>query len=814
MFSVILRPLCPVTLLFLLSCHDAPRTNPFDPALTPAVELSVALDDTAGTATLTWTPYEGQQPFREYQVLRREEKLVQIDTVARLAEQDQTFFADTTLKPEVDYLYWVEVVNQAGFPAPSNQVALRSFSVPESPLVEVQADPRRGWITLRWQQYRGPDFAGYEVRRRRAEDNLRAYEVVAQRGAVADTVWTDESAAPGVTYFYWVVTLAAGQERASEAGGGAYLLPAVEIAPPDFVSRPASASLRWSRYLGPRFQKYQVLRRSAELAPQVIKESADLADTSLVDSGLSGNTEYFYKVVVETERGEEVESAEMSGRFHELVDTWPLNIEEGEYVRLYREGEGITALVASSSQVRLFFFDTQGTLLAEQVLLDNPDLNIDPRGATTSLGLEGQRFLSLNTGRNTLQNILFVWRFDAEGKPVFQETPVFADSLERLSPDHAKVQGEILLRSSSLGGIPGTRKVSFDNVVVSKSGQVLFAEDFDDADLGEWDEVDLTSMVAEGKLSGRVVFARKTDPSWQDFRLEAEVVLPKPAGGFTITNAGIKVGTIAKAGSHFLLNLDIEEQKVGLLWVFTPPEGSALKGQTKDFLEPFPILADVPYRLGLEAAEGRVRAWVGTPKHWSFEQEEDTPWVSLAGIGESLVLLAGRQSYRINPTEALDSNTLLESPASELRIWETSGTAQYWMGACLPEQQLAALVKTGVSARGQLIGLPSLVALSDLVRPLGSGVGQQAGAFLYPLSFDGSPDGRVYVLDAGNARIQVFDEEGQYLTQWGHKGSDEGEFDFGSGRVPEDFAGSVAVDGEGYIYVADVGNRRIQKFAR
>ena len=36
--------------------HDSKRNNPLDPILTPAVELEVALDD---TATLTWTPYDG-----------------------------------------------------------------------------------------------------------------------------------------------------------------------------------------------------------------------------------------------------------------------------------------------------------------------------------------------------------------------------------------------------------------------------------------------------------------------------------------------------------------------------------------------------------------------------------------------------------------------------------------------------------------------------------------------------------------------------------------------------------------------------------
>jgi tripartite motif-containing protein 71 len=76
-----------------------------------------------------------------------------------------------------------------------------------------------------------------------------------------------------------------------------------------------------------------------------------------------------------------------------------------------------------------------------------------------------------------------------------------------------------------------------------------------------------------------------------------------------------------------------------------------------------------------------------------------------------------------------------------------------------------------------------------------------------PLSFDLSPDGRVYVLDAGNRRIQAFDTDGDYLTQW------SGEFGFGGGSVPSDFSGSIVVDDDGFIYVADVGNKRIQKFA-
>ena len=81
---------------------------------------------------------------------------------------------------------------------------------------------------------------------------------------------------------------------------------------------------------------------------------------------------------------------------------------------------------------------------------------------------------------------------------------------------------------------------------------------------------------------------------------------------------------------------------------------------------------------------------------------------------------------------------------------------------------------------------------------------------------DGAPDGRLYILDAGHHRVVSLDTGGNFVTQWGHLGSGRGEFNFGEGSWEQgwlQYAGSIAVDDEGYIYVADVGNRRIQKFA-
>ncbi|ACL16750.1 PKD domain-containing protein [Methanosphaerula palustris] len=63
--------------------------------------------------------------------------------------------------------------------------------------------------------------------------------------------------------------------------------------------------------------------------------------------------------------------------------------------------------------------------------------------------------------------------------------------------------------------------------------------------------------------------------------------------------------------------------------------------------------------------------------------------------------------------------------------------------------------------------------------------------------------GNVYVADVGNNRIQKFTSTGTFIKKWGSSGSGDGQFSSPSG---------VAVDSAGNVYVADTGNNRIQKF--
>lgn len=90
--------------------------------------------------------------------------------------------------------------------------------------------------------------------------------------------------------------------------------------------------------------------------------------------------------------------------------------------------------------------------------------------------------------------------------------------------------------------------------------------------------------------------------------------------------------------------------------------------------------------------------------------------------------------------------------------------------------------------------------------PLQFGIigGLQPGYFNDPtdLTVD-SRNGDIYVVDSGNNRVQRFNSEGKFLSEFGHFGSEDGNFSSPWG---------IAVDKNGFVYVADSKNSRIQKF--
>jgi len=98
--------------------------------------------------------------------------------------------------------------------------------------------------------------------------------------------------------------------------------------------------------------------------------------------------------------------------------------------------------------------------------------------------------------------------------------------------------------------------------------------------------------------------------------------------------------------------------------------------------------------------------------------------------------------------------------------------------------------------------------------PAGRGAPGLPGAGIPGDSFNRTADvtwdrtGNIYVADGasrttGNARIAKFDKDGHFIKSWGSRGSEPGQFNGIHG---------IVIDAQGNLYVADAGNQRIQVF--
>jgi DNA-binding beta-propeller fold protein YncE len=90
--------------------------------------------------------------------------------------------------------------------------------------------------------------------------------------------------------------------------------------------------------------------------------------------------------------------------------------------------------------------------------------------------------------------------------------------------------------------------------------------------------------------------------------------------------------------------------------------------------------------------------------------------------------------------------------------------------------------------------------------PPGSGIPGDSFVRTADVAWDRA--GNIYVADgvasgSGNARVAKFDKDGHFIKSWGSRGSEPGQFNSLHG---------IVLDSQGNVYVADAGNKRIQVF--
>lgn len=113
---------------------------------------------------------------------------------------------------------------------------------------------------------------------------------------------------------------------------------------------------------------------------------------------------------------------------------------------------------------------------------------------------------------------------------------------------------------------------------------------------------------------------------------------------------------------------------------------------------------------------------------------------------------------------------------------------------------LLALLVVGCSS-GATLEEWTLELRSDVV--IGGQSADAQSAFYEPTDLGVDGRGRVYVLDSGNSRVQVFEPDGAYLRTLGRSGEGPGDL-----RRPE----GLWVYPDGEVVVADTGNRRLQPY--
>ncbi|MCY4652280.1 MAG: NHL repeat-containing protein, partial [Dehalococcoidia bacterium] len=107
-----------------------------------------------------------------------------------------------------------------------------------------------------------------------------------------------------------------------------------------------------------------------------------------------------------------------------------------------------------------------------------------------------------------------------------------------------------------------------------------------------------------------------------------------------------------------------------------------------------------------------------------------------------------------------------------------------------PDNQIYVLNRCD-PARAKAIRIGVCNLDEDYLFEFGNGYGDGEGQFIWPVAIAFDSSNRLFITDEFNHRVTVFDASGDYITHWGEKGGEAGQFNGPAG---------IAVDKEDNIY--------------
>ncbi|MBU1947515.1 MAG: hypothetical protein KJ927_02260, partial [Candidatus Eisenbacteria bacterium] len=304
------------------------RRMTVDPGPT-AVTLSVPTSPSPTSIHLSWTQALDGEAFFEYRVIRAEAADVPNqegrEVRTAISQRSQTEFVDTSVEPGKEYYYIVQVVDSYGMKANSNEVMGRSATnAPPSPVtLNHPTNISEDGVGLSWSRSLAPDFSFYRIVRGQTDDPMTDPEriVLNEIHDASSTIYEDtRELKQGTTFWYVVVVV---DDLGTAAASNIVSADIPNLAPqPVSLNGPSvagetSLALNWSRSNDLDFAAYHLHRALSSGVGEAdleVGEITRLEVTQLLDTGLTENTEYYYRLFVEDESGLSTGSNEIAAR--------------------------------------------------------------------------------------------------------------------------------------------------------------------------------------------------------------------------------------------------------------------------------------------------------------------------------------------------------------------------------------------------------------------------------------------------------------------------------------------------------------------